>query len=131
MSPWLPRRFVITWGTAKALALAVPGAEERDHFGSPSFRVKGKIFAQLSAAHASEARALLKLAAADQSALTMLDPATFIPAPHWGRHGWTYIRLAAIDEATFCDLLEKSRRLIAVKQQVGSPDDAAQGVLDP
>jgi hypothetical protein len=32
---------------ARALALALPGAEERDHHGRPSFRVRGKIFATL------------------------------------------------------------------------------------
>lgn len=32
---------------ARALALALPGAEERDHHGRPSFRVGGRIFATL------------------------------------------------------------------------------------
>jgi hypothetical protein len=32
---------------ARELALALPGAEERDHHGRPSFRVGGRIFATL------------------------------------------------------------------------------------
>lgn len=32
---------------ARALALALPGALERDHHGRPSFRVGGRIFATL------------------------------------------------------------------------------------
>ena len=32
---------------ARALALSLPGATERDHHGRPSFRVAGKIFATL------------------------------------------------------------------------------------
>jgi hypothetical protein len=32
---------------ARALALALPGAEEQDHHGRPSFRVAGRIFATL------------------------------------------------------------------------------------
>jgi hypothetical protein len=32
---------------ARALALSLPGAIERDHHGRPSFRVRGKIFATL------------------------------------------------------------------------------------
>jgi predicted DNA-binding protein (MmcQ/YjbR family) len=79
----------LSWRTAKTLAMAFPQTEERDHFGSPSFRVKGKIFAQLSARENKERRALVKLSLADQAWLTMSDPNTFVPAPHWGRHGWT------------------------------------------
>ncbi len=33
---------------ARALALALPDAQERDHHGRPSFRVGGRIFATLS-----------------------------------------------------------------------------------
>jgi len=32
---------------ARALALSLPGAVERDHHGRPSFRVEGRIFATL------------------------------------------------------------------------------------
>ena len=32
---------------ARGLALALPGAQERDHHGRPSFRVGGRIFATL------------------------------------------------------------------------------------
>lgn len=32
---------------ARALALALPDTEERDHHGRPSFRVRGRIFATL------------------------------------------------------------------------------------
>jgi hypothetical protein len=38
---------VTTLQQARALALALPGAEERDHHGRPSFRVGGRIFATL------------------------------------------------------------------------------------
>ena len=50
--------------TARELALALPEAEERDHRGHPSFRVKSKIFATL---WPDEQRAVLKLALADQT----------------------------------------------------------------
>ena len=38
---------MITADRARALALALPDATERDHHGRPSFRVAGKIFATL------------------------------------------------------------------------------------
>lgn len=66
---------------ARHVALSLPGAEERDHFGSPSFRVGGKIFVQLSSGEGADARALAKLTPADQAALIMTAPATFAPVP--------------------------------------------------
>ncbi len=96
--------------------MALPHTEEKDHFGSPSFRVKGNIFAQLTADGDSKPRGLVKLSLADQAALTLLDPHTYLPAPRWGRYGWTYVDLAAVDESTYADLLHKSWRSVAPKQ---------------
>jgi hypothetical protein len=38
---------VITTEEARAIALTLDGARERDHHGRPSFRVEGRIFATL------------------------------------------------------------------------------------
>jgi hypothetical protein len=101
---------------ARALALSLPGAEERDHFGSPSFRVGGKIFAQLSSEGAVAPRALLKLSLADQTALTMSAADAFMPEPQWGRHGWTHVVLDAVAPAMFENLLHASWRAVAPKR---------------
>jgi hypothetical protein len=111
---------MLSWRMAKKLALALPGAEERDHFGSPSFRVNGKIFAQLSAQEQEPKRAVVKLAPADQAALILLDPATFASIPQWGRHGWTYAKLESIDATLFNDVLRKSWRQVAPKKLVAA-----------
>jgi hypothetical protein len=105
-----------SWPAARELALSLPHAEERDHFDSPSFRVGGKIFAQLSKQDQEPSRALVKLSMADQSALTMSDPETFSAEPSWGRHGWTDIRLATVDASMLHDLLWQSWRLVAPKK---------------
>ena len=46
----------------------------------------------------------------------MSDPETFSPAPSWGQHGWTYIRLATVDAAMLHELLLQSWRLVAAKK---------------
>jgi predicted DNA-binding protein (MmcQ/YjbR family) len=104
---------VISWQAARELALLLPDTEEQDHFGSPSFRVGGKIFAQLSAAAEPRGRALVKLTMADQTALTLMDPKSFAPEPQWGRHGWTRIELASVEPSTLQRLLQQSRQLVA------------------
>jgi hypothetical protein len=97
----------------RALALALPGAEERDHMGAPSFRVGGKIFAQLADAQAT---GLVKLSLAEQDALRASDPNRFWVPPHWSKFGWTYVRLADTDSAELRDLLERSWSLVAPKK---------------
>jgi hypothetical protein len=109
---------MLTWSAARKYALSFPETEELDHFGSLSFRVKGKIFAQLSAQDANKARILLKLSLQDQTALFIMDPITFSSAEHWGKHGWTYIDLSTVDKQVLLDLLRKSWRAIAPKSLV-------------
>ena len=107
---------MVSWRAARVLAMARPESEDKDHFGSPSFRVRDKIFAQLSSPDDANARGLAKLSPVDQEALALLDPGTYVPAPHWGQYGWTYLELGSIDESTYRHLLEKSWRNVAPKQ---------------
>lgn len=115
---------MLSWETAHRLALSLPDAEERDHFGSPSFRVNGKIFAQLSDQTHQQGRVLVKLSPADQAALTMSDPETFSSVPQWGHHGWTHIQLATVEEFMLRDLLLQSWRLVAPKKAVSALERA-------
>ena len=39
---------MVTPDRFRELAMRLPAVEEHDHFGTPSFRVRGKIFAQFS-----------------------------------------------------------------------------------
>lgn len=98
--------------TVREIALSLPGAEERDHVGRPSFRVKGKIFSTLWPV---ENRAIVKLSLGDQAAFTALDPDVFFPVPGgWGRMGMTFIQLDRVDR----DLLEQA--VIAAWQHIAS-----------
>lgn len=113
---------MLSWEAAHKLALALPEAEEQDHFGSPSFRVRGKIFAQLSSRKSEKIRVLVKLPAADQTALLMSAPETFTSDPQWGRHGWTYVHLATAEASLLRSLLLLSWQQVAPKKlatQVG------------
>jgi len=89
----------------RSLALALPEAVELDHFGNPSFRVRGKIFATWSPC---ENRMTCKFALPDQMALLTTDPETFSAEKHWGRFGWTRVQLAGMPAALVADLLRQS-----------------------
>jgi hypothetical protein len=104
----------------RKLALALPGTEERSHFGQPDFRVHGKIFAGLSP---DGARGTLKLTPEVQSALLDAQAAVFFPAAGaWGRKGWTHVVLAHATRKELGYLLTEAWRLTAPRRLVAALD---------
>lgn len=115
----------VTAAQLRKLALAMPGAEEKSHFGQPDFRVKNKIFATLSA---EEDRASLKLSPEAQAVLLDARPKAFSPAPGaWGRKGWTFAHLKHAQVKELRSLIEESWRGTAPKKMVAAYDEQARG----
>ena len=89
----------------RSLALSLPGAEEKAHFGTPDFRVGNKIFATLG----GSGRPVLKLEREEQEVLMAAEPDIFTASPdRWGAVGWTHVALDRIDEATARDVLQRA-----------------------
>ncbi len=99
----------------RALALSMPEAAEQDHFGKPSFRVRGKIFGTL---WLKERRAVLKLSLDEQDAVCQGRPDVFQVTP-WGHQGWTSVELDLVDEGMFEELLRGAWRRVAPKRLHG------------
>lgn len=106
--------------TVRRLALSLPDTQEVEQFGTVSFRVRGKIFAQFSK---DQSEILVKLAAPLQTSLITAEPDIFISEPHWGGYGWTRIRLATLPVETLRPLLVQSWRLIGPKTMARDPAD--------
>jgi hypothetical protein len=104
----------------RALALALPEAEEADHFGRPSFRVRGKIFVTV---HEDGAGANLKLPREEHEALVAARPEAFGTVT-WGSLIRTSVVLAAIDPAELAELVEEAWRGVAPKRLVAAFDAA-------
>ncbi len=96
----------------RRLALALPAAEEKSHFGKADFRVRNKIFASLK----DEATGVIKLLPEQQAMMAEAEPRVFLPlAGGWGRKGWTKIILADADEITLQSALQTAWRNVAPK----------------
>lgn len=93
---------MITTEQFRALALELPEAEERETWGEPTFRVRGKIFAMLSAANAT---ASIKATLDEQEIIIGSDPATYSIAPYTGRFGWVQVKLQTADPGMIGALL--------------------------
>jgi hypothetical protein len=99
-----------TIDAARAAALSLPEAEEHDHFGRPSFRVRGKIFATV---RPDEGRAVLKLPPGEQTAL--FDHPEIYSAARWGKLVWTFVVLDLVDDRELAGRLRSAWSVVAPK----------------
>jgi hypothetical protein len=97
----------------RRLALALPEAYEDLHRRRPAFRVRKRIFGMLGVAGNAtlftslgwDDVAVVKLDREDQLNMAAGFPEAVQPTETYGHHGWTYVRLDAVDEATLATLI--------------------------
>jgi len=100
----------------RRIALSLEGAEEGSHFGSPDFRVGGRIFATLAAQ--GQGYGNLMLSPEQQAAFVADGPDVFIPVPGgWGRMGATHMKLASASEDLALGALQTAWKLRVEKNR--------------
>jgi hypothetical protein len=98
----------------RALALALPEAEEGEHMGHPDFRIRNKIFASLAP---DESWGMVKLTPAQQKSFRFAEPKVYQPMTGaWGKMGYTKVCLAVADELTVRQALAAAWRNTAPKK---------------
>ena len=112
---------MVTFETVRRLALALPEVEESTSYGTPAFKVRGKLLARLR----EEGVLVVKVGPDDQEALLQLEPEVYFITPHYAGYPAVLVRLEAADEGALGRLLADSWRLYAPKRLVASHD--AQG----
>ena len=117
---------MVTAAELRELALGLPGAQERETWGHPTFRVRDKIFASMYEGD-DGAIATVKASPEEQTVLVSADPATFGLASHVGRYGWTTIRLDRVDPDELRELVVEAWRRTAPKRAVAAFDDEETG----
>ncbi len=85
-------------------AMALEGVEEKSHFGTPSWRAGGKMFAE---AKADGSSAIFKLPKLHQEILFETRPQTFTPAI-WGAIRWCRVALDGVAAEELKDLLREA-----------------------
>ena len=99
----------------RAICLALPEASEAGGVGSPSFKVRGKIFA-MRYWHAGRWSMWCKAPPGVQELLVETDPTRFFVPPYVGHHGWVGVYLdVALDWDEIADLVDDSYRMTAPK----------------
>jgi predicted DNA-binding protein (MmcQ/YjbR family) len=96
----------------RAIALSLPGAEEKSHFGKVDFRVRDKIFAGFN----DKGMAYIKLTPEQQYVLVSAEPKRISPIPGgWGKKGWTLVDQDKADEALLKSVLTMAWKNVAPK----------------
>src|SRR5262245_56817489 len=105
------------------ICLALPDTIEQQAWGEPTWRVRGKIFAQLDDHHHGAKHVSVWLPAPDgaQQALIEADPERFFRPPYVGHNGWIAVILDTDpDWDMVASLVAQAHGLIADKQRRGS-----------
>jgi hypothetical protein len=108
---------LITWDTVRELVQPLPGCDEGTSYGTPAFKVGGKLFVRL---HQEGDSIVVRIDAAERAMRMRADPNAFFITDHYAAYPWMLVRLAAVRRDDLADILEESWRLRAPKRLLGS-----------
>ena len=105
--------------------LALPETHEQIAWGTPTFRVRTKMFVMFADNHHGDGRvaAWCKSTFNDQDLMVRSDPKRFFVPPYVGPSGWVGVRLDLRPNwQTVSEVIEAAYRLVAPKRLVTSLD---------
>jgi hypothetical protein len=110
----------MTFEQVRLLALALPKAVDGTSYGTPAFKVSGKLFARL---HQDGQSLVVKIDPGERTMRMKADPETFYITDHYLNYHWILVRISSVDPDDLRDLLEDAWRLSAPKRLVSGYDD--------
>ncbi len=109
----------VTFEQVRLLALALPKAAEGTSYGTPAFKVGGKLFARL---HQDGESLVVKIDPGERTMRMKVDPKTFYITDHYLNYPWILVRISIVDPDDLRDLLEEAWRLTAPRRLVSEYD---------
>ena len=101
----------------RQLALALPGVEEGTSYGTPAFKVSGKLLARF---HQDGESLVVKVEYAAREVLMGANPKTFYITDHYRCWPWMLVRISSVDPDDLRQLLEEAWRGSAPKRLVAA-----------
>jgi hypothetical protein len=117
-------RVPVTFETVRAIARELPGADEGTAYGTPAFRVGGKLFVRL---HEDGVSLVIRIDHDERAMRMRADPSTFYITDHYLNYPWMLVHLDRVDRDDLRDLLEGAWRLRAPKRLLARFDGRAGG----
>jgi hypothetical protein len=110
---------VVTFDAVREVDQALPGAAESTSYGTPAFRVRGRLFLRLR----EEGDVLVvKIDFADREALIAERPAVYFLTDHYRNGAWVLVRLPVIGRGELRRIVTASWRYAAPPRLVAAFD---------
>ena len=107
----------VTFETVREIAQTLPGAEESTSYGTPAFKVKGKLFARQ---HQDGESLVVGVDFEEREEMMSAAPEKFYITDHYLNYPWMLVRLSKVRPDQLRDLLIGSWRRAAPKHLVGA-----------
>ncbi len=109
----------VSFAAVRKLALTLPGVTEGTSYGTPAFRVGGKLLARL---REDGETLVIKTDDEDREVLLAADPQAFYITDHYVGYPWMLVRLSSVRPGVLRELLEQAWRQTAAKRLVAAFD---------
>ena len=106
----------ITFDTVREIAQTLPGAEESTSYGTPAFKVKGKLFARQ---HQDGESLVVGVDFEEREEMMNAAPEKFYITDHYLNYPWMLVRMSKVNRDELRDLLMGSWRRVSGKS--GTP----------
>ena len=106
----------INFETVRQIALALPGVEESTAYGSPAFKIRGKLLACIPAHRSAEPGSLVVCVdLIDRARLLSRDPGIYYVTEHYVPYESVLVRLSQLNQHALRDLLEMAHNFVTRK----------------
>ena len=117
----------VTRDVVRQIALAFPGVEEAGSYGTPAFKVNGKLLARF---HQDGESLVVKVEYAVREVLMGTNPKTFYVTDHYRCWPYMLVRIANVEKAVLRQLFEDAWRRNASKRLIAVWETQQQSKLD-
>jgi hypothetical protein len=113
----MPRKQALTFAAVEQIARALPDVEVTTTWGSPTLKVRGKMFACMAINKSAEPNSLVVMLEdfGDRDALIEDDPDTYYVKEHYLSAPCVLVRLARVRLDALRDLVAGAHRVVSAK----------------
>jgi hypothetical protein len=103
----------VTFDTVRKMALALDKVEESTSYGTPAFKVGGKLFLRL---HEDGESLVTRTDPEQREEIMESDPETYYITDHYLNYPWMLVRLSRVHPDALRDLIRMAWRLAAAEK---------------
>ena len=103
----------VTFEQILKMALALDNVVETTSYGTPAFKVDGKLFARL---HQDRETFILRMNFDQREDMIAMDPDTFFITDHYKNYEWVLVRMSQVSPSAMRQLLEISHQSRSIRK---------------